>query len=84
MNDTDFYFKKKKVFYCPQGLAAAAPPWGRCTPAPPPPPACSRPPRRRSTLSFIGCGSDYFCLMPLVLGVQQFPPVIRDERPFLD
>ena len=27
----------KKVFYCPQGLAAAARPWGRCTPVPPPP-----------------------------------------------
>ena len=39
----------KKVFYCPQGLAAKAPPWGRCSPAPPPRPAWSRPPCRRRT-----------------------------------
>ena len=49
LNNTDFCFFKK-VFYCPQGLAAAARPWGRCTPVSPPPTSWSRPPpRRRST-----------------------------------
>ena len=35
-------------------------------------------------MDYIGCGSDYFSLMPLILRVQQLPLVVRNERPLLD